>query len=48
MVLMNLFIKEEMEMQMKRKDLWVQRGKDRVGRVEKVALTYILSHVWNR
>ena len=31
MVLMNLFIREEMEMQMKRTDLWMQWGKDRVG-----------------
>ena len=30
-----------MEIQMKETDLWTQRGKLRVGRIEKVALTYI-------
>ena len=29
-------------------DLWTQRGKERVGWIEKVALTYIHYHVWNR
>ena len=32
---------EGMEIQMSRTDLWIQEGKERVGRIEKVASTYI-------
>ena len=39
MVLMNVFTWKE------RTDLWTQSGKERVGRKEKVALTYIHCHV---
>ena len=33
--------REEMEMQMQRVDWWTQWRKERVGQIEKVALTYI-------
>ena len=34
-----------METQRQRIDVWVQQGKERVGQIEKVALTYIHYHV---
>ena len=45
MVLMNLFVGLELETQMERMDLWIQQGKERVGQIERVALTYIHYHV---
>ena len=45
MVLMNLFVGLELETQMERMDLWIQQGKERVGQIERVALTYIHCHV---
>ena len=36
--------REEMEMQMQRMDWWTQRGKERVGQANKVALTYVHYH----
>ena len=34
-----------METQMQRMDLWTQRGRERMGRMEKVASSYIHNHV---
>ena len=45
MVLMILFVGLELETQMERMDLWIQQGKERVGQIERVALTYIHYHV---
>ena len=45
MILMNLFAEKECKTQIQRTDLWTQRGKVRVGQIEKVALTYIHYHV---
>ena len=39
---------EGMEMQTQRTDVWTQQGKERVGGIEKVVLTYICYRVWNR
>ena len=38
-------IKSSPPTQMQRMDFWTQQGKERVGRTEKVALTYIQDHV---
>ena len=38
----------ETEMQTERMNLWANRGKERMGRIERVVLTYIHFHVWNR
>ena len=43
MVLMNLSAGKEWRRR-KRLDLWTQHGKERVGRMEKVAPTYIHYH----
>ena len=40
--------KEGMETQMQRMDLWTQQGKGRAGRIERVVLTFVYHHVWNR
>lgn len=39
------FCRKRMEMQMQRMEVWTQRGKERVGRMQKVALRYIICHV---
>ena len=43
MVLMNLFVGQELEKQMERMDVWTQGGvgKDTVGRIGRIALTYL-------
>ena len=40
-MLMNLFFKEGMGMQMQRMDLWALWGKERAGPMKKVALMYM-------
>ena len=45
MVKMNLFSRGGIETQTQRMDLWTQQGKERVGQIERVALTYIHYHV---
>ena len=44
----NSICRAEIEMQMQRKDLWTQWGTERVGQIERVALTYIHHHVLSR
>ena len=39
--LMNLFVGQEIQMQIQRMDLWTQWGRERVGQMEKAATTYI-------
>ena len=41
----NSICRAEIEMQMQRKGLWTQWGNERVGQIERVALTYIHHHV---
>ena len=40
--------REEMEIQMQRMDLRTQQGKERLGEIEKKALTYIQYHMKNK
>ena len=44
MVLMSLFVGKEWK-HMKRMDIWTQQGTEKVGDIEKAALTYIHYHV---